>query len=71
MENKIHQGGILLILGIPLQESIFFLKSIEYDSAHRIDIFWVIFPPSQKYNTDKIPMPFVNGQYFTFTTEDD
>ena len=29
------------------------------------------FPPSRRYNMDQVPLPFVNGQDVTFTTDDD
>ena len=32
---------------------------------------WGRFPPQNRYNMDQVPLPFVNGQDSTFTTEKD
>ena len=35
------------------------------------ETIWGRFPPELRYNMDQVPLPFVNGQDTTFTTDDD
>ena len=46
-----------------------FLPSDEEDNSRHP--LYGRFPPSRRYNMDQVPLPFVNGQDVTFTTEDD
>lgn len=48
-----------------------FLKPREEDEDAVKTSIWGRFPPECRYNMDQVPLPFVNGQDDTFTTEDD
>ena len=43
----------------------------EWDGLEDFESIWETSPPESRYNMAQVPLPFVNGQDLTFTTEDD